>query len=62
MKKEWLLKKDNTNTTSCKNCELAEWCATGKTFIDFKKITGTVCEFNRFFIFLPTATLKKRRF
>ena len=62
MKKEWLLKKDNTKITSCKNCELAYWCATAKTSIDLKKLTGTACDFNSFFVFLPTAVLKKRRF
>ena len=62
MEKEWLLKKDNTKITSCKDCELAEWCATAKTSIDLKKLTGTACDFSSFFIFLPTATLKRRRF
>ena len=62
MRKEWFLKRDTTKITSCTKCELMEWCATAKTSIDLKKLTGTACDFSSFYIFLPTTILKRRRF
>ena len=62
MRKEWFLKRDIAKIASCTKCELAYWCATAKTSIDLKKLTGTACDFNSFYIFLPTAILKSRRF
>ena len=62
MRKEWFLKRDTEKITSCTKCELVEWCATAKTSIDLKKLTGTACDFNSFYIFLPTTILKRKRF
>ena len=62
MRKEWFLKRDIAKITSCTKCELMEWCSTAKTSIDLKKLTGTACDFSSFYIFLPTAILKRKRF
>lgn len=62
MRKEWFLKRDTAKIASCTKCELVEWCATSKTSIDLKKLTGTACDFSSFYIFLPTTILKRKRF